>query len=109
MYAGFHHMLISKEMSWQILQQNQLPCDQNNQFQLIIQFTGGEVDWYTMLVNFDKTMLVDWRWTQRWEMCRDKLKEIIIIIIYHDFLPTSRRGSHVKSGKTHTQSSRYNP
>ena len=33
----------------------------------------------------------------------------IIIIIYHDFLPTPRRGSHVKSGKTHTQSSRYTP
>ena len=32
-----------------------------------------------------------------------------VIIIYHDFLPTSRRGSHVKSGKTHTQSSRYTP
>ena len=29
---------------------------------------------------------------------------IIIIIIYHDFLPTPRRGSHVKSDKTHTQS-----
>ena len=27
----------------------------------------------------------------------------LIIIIYHDFLPTPRRGSHVKSGKTHTQ------
>ena len=34
---------------------------------------------------------------------------ILIIIIYHDFLPTPRRGSHVKSGKTHTQSSRYTP
>ena len=34
---------------------------------------------------------------------------IKIIIIYHDFLPTPRRGSHVKSGKTHTQSSRYTP
>ena len=33
----------------------------------------------------------------------------IIIIIYHDFLPTPRRGIHVKSGKTHTQSSRYTP
>ena len=33
----------------------------------------------------------------------------IYIIIYHDFLPTPRRGSHVKSGKTHTQSSRYTP
>ena len=32
-----------------------------------------------------------------------------LIIIYHDFLPTPRRGSHVKSGKTHTQSSRYTP
>ena len=32
-----------------------------------------------------------------------------IIIIYHDFLPTPRKGSHVKSGKTHTQSSRYTP
>ena len=32
-----------------------------------------------------------------------------IIIIYHDFLPTPRRGSHVKSDKTHTQSSRYPP
>ena len=37
------------------------------------------------------------------------LKIIIIIIIYHDFLPTPRRGSHVKSGKTHTQSARYTP
>ena len=36
-------------------------------------------------------------------------EDIIIIIIYHDFLPTPRRGSHVKSGKTHTQSSRYTP
>ena len=33
----------------------------------------------------------------------------IIIIIYHDFLPTPRRGSHVKSDKIHTQSSRYTP
>ena len=33
----------------------------------------------------------------------------IYIYIYHDFLPTPRRGSHVKSGKTHTQSSRYTP
>ena len=24
------------------------------------------------------------------------------IVIYHDFLPTPRRGSHVKSDKTHT-------
>ena len=31
----------------------------------------------------------------------------IIIIIYHDFLPTPRRDSHVKSDKTDTQSSRY--
>ena len=30
-------------------------------------------------------------------------------IIYYDFLSTPRRGSHVKSGKTHTQSSRYTP
>ena len=29
---------------------------------------------------------------------------IIIIITYHDFLHTPRRGSHVKSDKTHTQS-----
>ena len=34
---------------------------------------------------------------------------IIIIIIYHDFLPTPRRGSYVKSNKTHTQLSRYTP
>ena len=27
------------------------------------------------------------------------------IIIYHDFLPPPRRGSHVKSDNTHTQSS----
>ena len=33
----------------------------------------------------------------------------IIIITYHDFLPTPRRDSHVKSDKTHTQSSRYTP
>ena len=32
-----------------------------------------------------------------------------IIIIYHDFLPAPRRGCHVKSDKTHTQSSRYTP
>ena len=30
-----------------------------------------------------------------------------IIIIYHEFLPTPRRGSHVTSDKAHTQSSRY--
>ena len=29
-------------------------------------------------------------------------KSIIIIIIYHDFLRTPRRGSHVKSDITHT-------
>ena len=34
---------------------------------------------------------------------------IIIIIIYHDFLPTPRRGSHVKSGKTHTHSHQDTP
>ena len=37
------------------------------------------------------------------------INERRIIIIYHDFLPTPRRGSYVKSGKTHTQSSRYIP
>ena len=31
------------------------------------------------------------------------------IIIYHDFLPTPRRGSHVKSGKTHTHSHQDTP
>ena len=31
------------------------------------------------------------------------------IIIYQDFLSTPKRGSHVKSDKTHTQSSRYTP
>ena len=40
---------------------------------------------------------------------QEERRENIIIIIYHDFLPTPRRGSHVKSGKTHTQSSRYTP
>ena len=35
------------------------------------------------------------------EKFRDTVTECIIII-YHDFLPTPRRGSHVKSGKTHT-------
>ena len=30
-----------------------------------------------------------------------------IIIIHHDFLRTPRRGNHVKSDKTQTQSSRY--
>ena len=28
------------------------------------------------------------------------VQNLIVIIIYHDFLPTPRRGSHVKSGKT---------
>ena len=32
-----------------------------------------------------------------------------VIIIYHDFVPTPRRGSYVKSDKTLTQSSRYTP
>ena len=36
------------------------------------------------------------------------VKRVIITIIYHDFLPTPRRGSHVKPGKTHPQS-RYTP
>ena len=45
---------------------------------------------------------------QKSKICK-LLLFIIIIIIYHDFLPTPRRGSHVKSGKTHTQSSRYTP
>ena len=40
---------------------------------------------------------------------RNEVSHQINIIIYHDFLPTPRRGSHVKSGKTHTQSSRYTP
>ena len=31
------------------------------------------------------------------------------LTIYHDSLPTPRRGSHVKSDKTHTKSSRYTP
>ena len=33
---------------------------------------------------------------------------LLIIILYHDFLPTPRRGSDVKSDKTHTPSSRFN-
>ena len=28
--------------------------------------------------------------------------KMIIIIMYYDFLPRPRRGSHVKSDKTHT-------
>ena len=31
------------------------------------------------------------------------------LIIYHDFLPTPRRGSHVKSDKTHTYSHQDTP
>ena len=34
---------------------------------------------------------------------------LITFIIYHDFLPTPRRGSHVKSGKTHTHSHQDTP
>ena len=37
----------------------------------------------------------------------EPLKEYIILC--YDFLPTPRRGSHVKSDTTHTQSSRYPP
>ena len=40
---------------------------------------------------------------------RRKLRVNVIIMIYRDFLPTPRRGIHVKSDKTHTQSSRYTP
>ena len=36
-------------------------------------------------------------------------KKEIIKLIYHDFLRTKRRGSHVNTDKTHTQSSRYTP
>ena len=32
---------------------------------------------------------------------RMKEDKLMIIIIYHDFLPIPRRGSHVKSDKTH--------
>ena len=46
------------------------------------------------------------RYLNRVKNTLDQKSKIIIIIIYHDFLPTPRRGSHVKSGKTHTQSSR---
>ena len=35
--------------------------------------------------------------------------KVLFLIIYHDFLPTPKRGSHVKSDKTHTQSSRHTP
>ena len=38
---------------------------------------------------------------------KNACRKIQHIIIYHNFLPTPRRGSHVKSDKTHTQSSRY--
>ena len=43
-----------------------------------------------------------------------QLRDIIVIfvinyIIFHDFLPTPRRGSHVKSGKTHTHSHQDTP
>ena len=39
---------------------------------------------------------------KRHVLCRYKSKIYVIIIIYHDFLPTPRRGSHVESGATHT-------
>ena len=38
----------------------------------------------------------------------EQIKLTIVIIIYHDFLPTPRRGSHVKSGK-HTHSYQDTP
>ena len=34
---------------------------------------------------------------------------VMTVIIYHDFLPTPSRGSHVKSDKAHAQSSGYTP
>ena len=34
---------------------------------------------------------------------------IILIIIYHDFLLPPRRGSHVKSDDTHTNNDQYTP
>ena len=37
------------------------------------------------------------------------LHGVDLIIIYHDFVPTPRRGSHVKSGKTHTHSHQDTP
>ena len=51
-------------------------------------------------------IIPSWGYSSNYKKCKIT---IIIIIIYHDFLPTPRRGSHVKSGKTHTQSSRYTP
>ena len=42
--------------------------------------------------------------------CREKVMVYCCtMIIYHDFLPPPRRGSHVKSDNRHTQSSRYTP
>ena len=47
---------------------------------------------------------------ERFVIFTDSLSSVqAIVIIYHDFIPTPRRGSHVKSDKTHTQSSRYTP
>ena len=40
---------------------------------------------------------------------QSNVRWLLIKKIYHDFLPSPRRGSHVKSDKTHTQSSRYTP
>ena len=37
----------------------------------------------------------------------DRNVPLHIVIIFHAFFDTPRRSSHVKSGKTHTQSSTY--
>ena len=51
----------------------------------------------------------NYKW--QWQRCFKAQNESyqMIIIMYHDFLPTPRTGRDVKSGKTHTQSSRYIP
>ena len=53
-----------------------------------------------------------WFWDPMWSLAIFSAQSFyweVIIIIYHDFLPIPRRGSHVKWGQTHTQSSRYTP
>ena len=37
-----------------------------------------------------------------WNSASICIRILFVIITYHDFLPTPRRGSHVKSGKTQT-------
>ena len=52
--------------------------------------------------DFEGNKNLFWKEVQQVRKGEQAKDEMVIIIIYHDFLPPPRRGSHVKSDNTHT-------